>query len=55
MTAKVRIEAEIDEHTSSEIESWRRRQPVIPSRREAIRSLIGAGLTAEAVEAEAAR
>jgi len=36
----------------SEIEEWRRQQPIIPSRTDAIRELVRKGLAASKAEAE---
>jgi metal-responsive CopG/Arc/MetJ family transcriptional regulator len=43
-----RIQLVINKRLVREIDEWRRRQPNLPSRSEAIRRLIEAGLKAEA-------
>jgi hypothetical protein len=44
MSEKVRVEVHLEPNQAAEIEEYRRRQAVIPSRMEAIRDLIDEGL-----------
>jgi hypothetical protein len=48
---EVRMQITLDENLDQRVEDWRRRQPKIPARTEAVRMLMRLGLDAESIKA----